>query len=244
MPHWLGIGDSDAVSETLEKWDNAANDATHKRIRWGIDDEGRAWTSWPSALSLGALSWTSATFRRALGFTGSEVVTTTNSVRLLRGTYPARGVLILRQGLSVMDGGLVRSATSANTAAGRVVGRQAGHWRDLLVTSTLRGGLGVPTALAEVRDEAEIYQTNIWPLLWPGQRVTVCPEWGESRVATTRHAAFAAGAAIQPGNWSARGRHRCEVSTEMDLRQSLSWPRTSGPRILTSPVTWALRELP
>ncbi len=162
----------------------------------------------------------------------------------MRGTYPARGVLLLRQGLAVRDGALHRRASAADTCGGGVVGRQTAYWRDLIVSAHLRGCFGISSALPEVRDEVEIYRATVWPYLWPGQRVTVCPDWSEARMGTTRHEARAAGQPEQYCNWGGlSGRRRCVVSSAAADVHALQWPRTTGARLMVAPLTWTFREL-
>ena len=81
-------GGRDEGVECLEKY-NAANDSTSKRIRRGVDAEGRTFCSRPSGIgSAYAITWSSAAFRRLLGSTGSEAEVTSGGVITLTSTHP------------------------------------------------------------------------------------------------------------------------------------------------------------
>lgn len=91
-----GYTDDNYPATCIEALDNAANDATHKRIRWGISADGLVWRARPSGVAAG-LTWAGSsaatTLRRLLGFTGSESGVTTGGLVVETATHPAAGVL-------------------------------------------------------------------------------------------------------------------------------------------------------
>ena len=245
-----GSMDADAVTETLEKWDNAAIDSTHKRIKWGVDSEGRTFTSWPSS-GLGAaydVTWSSTSFRRALGFTGLETATVANGVYTLTSTYPARGVCIVRQGLATIDRGLTIRGSSSEDAGGRVSGRKYMSGRDVDVSFQLRGGVGLAESLAPHRDEESQFLRRVAPFLSRGARVTICPEWGDSRIGRSLVDQFddadtpaAFSATVRSEGGGVMGRLRAYVAD--DAAQAFALRFDGRARSLTAPVSLRLRRV-
>lgn len=243
--------DMDEVTETLEKWDNAACDATLKRYRWGLDNEGRAFTSWDTALtSAKTVTWASATFRRAMGFTGSESVVLGDGYYTLTATYPSRGVQILRNGLVQLDPSISHRGTAMDTQDARVVGRSVSVLREIEIASTLRGGVGLAESRAAYEDEAENYRHRVAPYLFRSARCTVVPEWGDPRIGQSVIGQFNAGDST-PATYSTyirgdaggvMGRRRCEVSPETAAQHAMSFA-PNAPRTRTGRISWRLRLL-
>jgi hypothetical protein len=245
----LGTPDADGVTETLEKWDNTAIDSTNRRIRWGIDAEGRTFTSWPS-FGLGSgytVTWASATFRRALGFTGSESAVLDNGLYVLTSTYPALGVLIARMGLAVLDRSARLVGSSADTLGGDVVGRSWAAYREVDVSMMVRGGLGVVDS-QPYRDEENVWLRRVAPYLHRGARCTVCPDWSDARIGrslvdqfsdASTPAAFSPYVRSDAGG--IMGRFRSQVTGDSPDAQAL---RFGGRvRTMSEPVSLRLRRL-
>lgn len=173
--------DADEVTETLEKWDNAALDAATKRIKWGIDDTGRVFSSWPSGPSW-AISWSSTTFRSALGFTGSESAVLTNGVYVLTATHAPVGLLLCRSGIAQMDPRRVHYGTALDLVDGTVRGRSVSTVREVDLSVSLRSAMAVVDSDAAYTDEAEIWLHRVSPYLFPGARVTIVPRLGDPRM--------------------------------------------------------------
>lgn len=258
LPHLLtdaGSGDADGVVETLEKWHNAAVDSGTKRIKWGIDSEGRVFYSRPSGLGSGyAIAWEGTTlgaaFRRMLGFDGTETEVTANGHTTLTGTYPARGVGIIRRGLATIDPATVGDAASVRLMSGRVAGRQLSTWREWDISFALRGAFGNTEASARYADEVGVWRYVVLPYLYSGCRVTVCPEWGDPRLDMPEIAQFVAGA-TSPVAGSAlyrsevggvMGRKRCELGADADQRYALRFA-PDGARSWVDPVALRLVAL-
>lgn len=245
----LGSPDADAVTATLEKWDNTATDGTLRRVRWGIDSEGRTFTAW-SALGLGAdhtVTWASASFRRALGFTGAEAAVLSNGVYTMTSTYPALGVLIARQGLAVRDAGVRMVGSAVDSLGGAVVGRSHATHHEVDISTTLRGALGVLDTQPH-RDEESIYLRNVAPYLHRGARCTVCPDWSDARIGRSLVHQFRDGdSPVAYSPWvrsdagGVMGRIRAQVATDSPDTQVL---RFGGRvRTMTEPVSMRLRRL-
>ena len=245
----LGTPDSDAVTETLEKWDNAACDSTNRRFRWGIDAEGRTFTSWPS-FGLGAsktVTWASTSFRRALGFTGSETASVSDGLYTLVSTYPALGVLIARMGLAVLDRSARLVGSSADTLGGDVVGRSWAAYREVDVSMMVRGGLGVVDS-QPYRDEENVWLRRVAPYLHRGARCTVCPDWSDARIGRSLVDQFSDAdtpAALSPYVRSdaggIMGRFRSQVTGDSPDAQAL---RFGGRvRTMSEPISLRLRRL-
>lgn len=245
-----GTMDADAVTACLEKWDNDACDGTSRRLKWGIDGEGRTFTSWPKFNFQAAdkPTFTSASFRRALGFTGLESVVEDNDLYTLTSTYPARGVLIVRQGIATLDRGLTIRGASTEDAGGMVSGRKFMAGRDVDLSFSVRGGVGLAETLAPHRDEESQFLRRVAPHLWRGARVTVCPEWGDPRVGRSlvdqfedadTPAAFSTTVRSEAGG--VMGRFRAVVAD--DAAQSFAARFDGRTRSLTAPLTLRLRRV-
>lgn len=245
-----GTMDADAVTATLEKWDNDACDAGSRRLKWGIDGEGRTFTSWPKFNFQAAdrPTFASASFRRALGFTGSESVVEENDLYTLTSTYPARGVLIVRQGIATLDRGMTIRGASTEDAGGNVSGRKFMAGRDVDLSFSLRGGVGLAETLAPHRDEESQLLRRVAPYLWRGARVTVCPEWGDPRIGRSlvdqfedADTPFAFSATVRSEAGGVMGRFRALVAD--DAAQTFAARFDGRTRSLTAPLTLRLRRI-
>jgi hypothetical protein len=252
LPTWLTgptAGDIDAVVETLEKWDNAANAST--LYKWGIDEEGRTFTSWPTSIGAAkTVSWVSATFKRALGYTGSESAVLSGGIYTLTSTYPALGVLILRNRLAAIDLAADASGSAVETIGGRVVGRLHRYVRDIEIRTALRGGVGLDDSAAAYGDEVEIYLRRVAPYLWRGARCNVYPEWGDPRMGRSMVAQMTDAvstpvlnsAQVRADAGAVMGRKLCEVSSDSSGRSLLTFP-PNRPRIRSSDLSITLRHI-
>ena len=253
LPTWLSgptTPDFDEVVECLDKWDNAATDTTDKRYRWGIDEAGRTFTSWPAAYGAGVtISWISATLQAALGFTGSETAVLANGIYTLTSTYPALGVQPLRNRIAQLDPACANSGSALELTSGRIAGRQHRYARDLEIRFNLRGGVGIDDTSPHL-DEVEIYLRRVAPHLWRGARCTVVPDWGDPRMGRSLVAQFADGVAtpvlqspqVRGDAGAVMGRKRCEVSSDSADRVALSFP-ANRPRVRSGDVSMTLRIL-
>lgn len=244
-----GAADGDAVVETLEKWDNNAVDSTNKRIRWGIDAEGRVFTSWDSDLgSAYTVTWVSSSFMRALGFTGDEAAINALGVRMLTATYPPVGLLLMRSGLRVVDHSREHIGSALDLGSGRVAGRSRATWREVSVSADIVGGVGCAEADAAHLDEEQQLLHRVSPYLYPGARATLVPRWDDPRIGQSLHAQLAAGltptaqsTTLVSSTGAIVGRMRAEVATGADRTMRLAF--ASGvPRVRTS-ASWSLRAL-
>lgn len=230
--------DADEVVETLEKWDNAAKDAGSKRIKWGIDNEGRVFTSWPSGASWDIV-WVETSFRDALGFDGTETAVLANGVYLLTATHAPRGVLLCRAGLQTMDPRRSHTGTAHDLVSGVVAGRSVSTWRELEVAARLQTTMGLADTSAGYADEAEVWLHRVSPYLFPGARCTVLPRWGDPRLGRSLPEQKQAGltpvlnsAAIVGAAAGVTGRRRGYVSTASARDVALTFDG-SGPRTQT-----------
>jgi hypothetical protein len=252
LPTYLttaGGADGDAVTECLEKWDNNAIDAGNKRMRWGIDAEGRVFTSWDADLgSSYTVTWVSASFRRMLGFTGDEVAINALGVRMLTATYPPQGLLLMRSGLRVVDHAREHIGSALDLGSGRVAGRSRATWREVSVSADIVGGVGYVEANAAYLDEEQQLLHRVSPYLYPGARATLVPRWDDPRIGRSLHAQLAAG--LTPAAQSTTlvsstgaivGRMRAEVATGADRTMRLAFA-SGAPRTRTS-ASWSLRAL-
>lgn len=252
LPTYLttaGTADADAVVECLEKWDNNAVDGTNKRIRWGIDSEGRVFTSWDSDMGAGyTVTWSSASFKRALGFTGSETATNALGVRMLTATYPPVGLLLMRSGLRIVDHSREHIGSALDLGSGRVAGRSSATWREVSVTADIVGGVGYAEANAAYLDEEQQLLHRVSPYLYPGARATLVPRWDDPRLGRSLHAQLAAGltpvaqsTTLVSSTGAAVGRLRADVATGAERTMRLQFA-SGGPRTRTS-ASWSLRAL-
>jgi hypothetical protein len=162
---------------SLEDADNDAVDNADRRVRWGLDETGRVWTSYPSP-TIDPIGWLSTTaglaFRRLMGFTGSESPVVTGGRALLTATYVCPLVLPLSRGMTRYSQTLRTSAGLVELSSGRARGRHIGHCRQHGVGYTLRG----PTHTTS--DEGQALSA-CWPLLGRGQRVAISHDLGDPR---------------------------------------------------------------
>lgn len=252
LPTYLttaGAADGDAVTECLEKWDNNAVDSTNKRIRWGIDSEGRVFTSWDSDLGAGYnVTWVSSSFRRMLGFTGDETAINALGVRMLTATYPPRGLLLMRSGLKVVDHAREHVGSALDLGSGRVAGRSRATWREVSVSADIVGGVGYVESNAAHLDEEQQLLHRVSPYLYPGARATLVPRWDDPRIGQSLHAQLAAGSTpvaqsttLVSSTGAIVGRMRAEVATGAERTMRLQFA-AGGPRTRTS-ASWSLRAL-
>lgn len=249
LPTWLRgptSADIDSVTECLEKWDNAVHDSTSRRIRWGLDSDGRTFCSRPSGIgSAYAITWSSAAFRRLLGFTGNESEVTSGGVITLTSTFPAAGALILRNGMAAGVPARMNDGSAFRLQGGTVAGRLAASWREFEVSAILDGAVGYAPANGAYADEVEQYLHRVAPLLCPGARATVLPEWGDSRRGMSLVQQLADGVALvqaQNATWRSdagglKGRRRCQVSEDSARRHAAVF-QGGRPRTQTDPLTW------
>ncbi len=254
LPTWLSgptTPDFDGVVECLEKWDNAACDNGTERFRWGIDAEGRTFSSWPTGLGATVgVSWSSTTFRAALGFDGTETAVLANGIYTLTSTYPALGVQPLRNRIVQLDPAGTNSGSALELENGRIAGRQHRYARDLDIRFNLRGGVGI-TDTSPHLDEVELYLRRVAPYLWRGARCTVVPDWSDPRMGRSLVAQFADGVAtpvlqspqVRGDAGAVMGRKRCEVSSDSADRVALSFA-PNRPRVRSGDVSMTLRILP
>jgi hypothetical protein len=128
---------------------------------------------------------------------------------------------------------------------GTVAGRLGASWREFEVSAILDGAVGYAPANAAYADEVENYLHRVAPLLFPGARVTILPEWGDSRRGKSLAQQLAEGdalvraqdAAIRSDAGGLKGRRRCQVS-EDSARRHVAAFQGGRPRTQTDPLTW------
>ena len=103
------------------------------------------------------MTWMSSTFRDALGFTGDETAVSSDGVYTLTGTYPARGVLVIRSGLAILNPVVRNYGFAHSQLSGRMSSRKVTTFKEIQVSATLRGGVGLSESRSAYEDEAEIY---------------------------------------------------------------------------------------
>ena len=223
----------------------------YDRQELATDADGRTVTSWPTGYGAAVSpSWSSTTFRNALGFTGSESAVLASGIYTLTSTYPALGVLPLRNRLIALDPAGANSGAALELTSGRIAGRQHRYTRDIEVRFSLRGGVGLDESAATYRDEAELYMHRVAPYLWRGARCTVVPDWSDPRMGRSLIAQFTDGvsspvvqsAQVRGEVAGVMGRKRCEVSSDSADRISLTFA-PNRPRVRTGEVSMTLRVL-
>ena len=240
--------DADAVTETLEKWDNDANDPTDRRIRWGVDNEGRTFTSRPTGVA--DVTWTDTAFAVALGFSGFETATTIGDNHVTVSTWPALGVQVARNRLATIDYATTPRGAALDTLTGSVVGRPVQTLKDQLVTWNMAGGMGATETAAAFRGESELWRERNASRFFAGARVTVLPNLGDPRLGQS--AAQQAGWHVTPVQQNeaitaisdgVMGRRRCQVAPGVGETAVQFAP--NAPRFRTAAVaSLRLRLLP
>ena len=242
--------DGDAVAECLEAWDNDATDNASRRIRWGVDNEGRTFTSWPSSLGpTYSPTWASHTFAAALGFSGSEVAQLIGFNYVLTSTWPAVGVQVVRRRLVTIDYVTTPEGAAMNTLNGRVVGRPVQTLRDMTTSAFLQGGAGLTAEVAAYRGEAALWYGRNCSRFFAGARVALLPELGDPRlgVSVAEQAGWGASPVQQSETLVAvtdgiMGRRRCEVSPGVG-EASVTFPPSAARVQAATPLSMRLRSL-
>ena len=253
LPTWLtatAVSYADIVTQNLEKWDNDTCDNANRRFSWGLDTEGRTFTSWDAGQGNGeTITWISTTLRRALGYTGSETYVLADGVYTLTSTYPARGAQVLRSGVAVLDPTIRNIGSAVSQVNGRVAARNVSTFQEVRVSTTLRGGVGLSESRAAYEDESENYRYRVAPYLFPGARCTLIPDYTDPRLGLSIAQQFENGATpytystyVLGTTGGVMGRRRCEVSPESPRDTSLGFP-ANAPRMRTAPISWQLRLL-
>lgn len=162
--------------QSLERFDNDTADNVQRRIRWGIDSDGRAWVSSPTVVpafsffgSSSALAW-----RRLLGFTGEEVGVTASLQTTITATYPCPLVLMLWRGLTRYQCSAQNYDGAVTLADGRARGRHIGTATLHDVGYTLRG----PTSQLDQEGQA---LASFWPAIGRGQPCALMLDHGDPR---------------------------------------------------------------
>lgn len=237
--------DYEGTDATLEHADNAATDATDKRVRWGIDNNGLTYVSRPTAVS--ALTWASTAAARALrfalGFTGAETESAVSGGRyVLRSTYPALGVLMLRQGLTKIDARHDESGSVVSTTTGEAAGRVTGRARQYGIAFHLGG------PMAGTDDEA-IALERFLSVAGRGSYCSLYRRWGDPRRATTAARAFdgTSAASVSESITSQlgglEGRVRAYIGPESPPSVAFVYDPAS-PRVRTAEISMVLQERP
>ena len=247
LPTWLcgpTAADADEVVECLEKWDNAANDSTSKRIRWGIDAEGRMFCSRRAASVRPTQSRGRA--RRFGACSGSRGRGRGHERRRHHAhvDLPAAGVLILRNGMAAGVPSRMNDGSAFRLQGGTVAGRLAASWREFEVQAILDGAVGYAPANAAYADEVEQYLHRVAPCSFR-RASDHPPRVGRPRRGKSLIQQLAEGdaqvkaqsAAIRSDAGGLKGRRRCQVSEDSARRHAASFPG-GRPRTQTEPLTW------
>lgn len=246
-----GDADADAIVECVEKWDNDANDATDRRIRWGIDNEGLTFTSWPAALGNNTLKpvWSSHSAAVMLGFTGLEQPEAVGTSWVVTSTVPALGVQVIRSRCATIDYPTTALGASGNTLDGTAYGRPTQTLKDTAVSAFLKGGMGYAVGASDYAAETDIYRTRVVSYLYRGARATLLPELGDPRLGMSAAQQFGwhstpvqQSATVRADVDGVMGRRRCQVSPDSPDSATTFAPNVV--RIRTdAPVSWRLRLL-
>ena len=169
--------DIDNVDNTLQKIHSTA--LSDDDLRWMITDEGYVQLKYKT--SLGAFSWDSTSFRDRLGFTGSELVSTSlvsPTFDTITATYPLDGGLFPSRPLESHHLN-VQSVTDFQRIIG---GGYTSNSRGSYITSVIRFHLD---ASQDQKDLYRHFTNQFLPYVATGERLTIYQEWGDSRRAST-----------------------------------------------------------
>lgn len=235
----IGDGDAAFVTDCLESWDNSAVDNVTRRIRWGIDDDGRVFVTRINGTH-NALSWLSTGFRDALGFTGLETEVATGTIRTLTATYePLHGLLCA---------GLVRchpwgedQTELLDLRGGGIATQDFGFWRGWDVDVYLRGpALGHDDVTTG--DVTRHFRDRFLPVARRGHGLNLYRHWGDTRRARAWREVTALTLAYDVTHTSerdgTRGRLRCLREDDTGRRGA----RYDGQPETRQTVGFSLRE--
>ena len=184
----LGNGDADDTYPTLNLavLDNAANDAIYKRIRWGVDNSGHVYCTYPNGIN--DITWTSTTFRDRLGFTGlvanlgRDTLSYNGSIGLYTYTAanPLPGVLVPSRPIENQEYIVDVVGSSRRTISNGWVSNQVGSYRGETITFYVDGP-------ADIKDLTRHFTDHFIGYLGTGTRVNLYQDWGDSRRALAEY---------------------------------------------------------
>lgn len=167
MRQW-GSGDADDTAPTtnLQYVDTGAS--------WGIGPDGRVWRARDVGDGDPITSWSSATFRAALGFAGDETETASGDLRVLTATHQCRWLLTPSRPWERVVRGHEWSGTAVRVSDG---GAAYTSWLDLR-TLEARGFIDGQAGRVDRQDH---WLRSVLPYMPPGGRVTLYQDWGDGR---------------------------------------------------------------
>ena len=139
------------------------------------DDDGHAFTSWPSSTGIAAPTWVDTDFRDRLGFSGNESAVTVDGLTVLTADYPLPGLLVTSEQLQLppRDVPVEDSSTLALVGGGyaSTLWRRVRRWEASFYLD------GPAAASAQHRH----YVDRFLPYVSRGRPLTLYPEWGDPR---------------------------------------------------------------
>jgi len=206
------------ATDNLEHLDNDQNDPASRRYQWGITDDGFVYWAAPTVTAT-AISWLSITFRDALGFDGSEVVTVDGALsysiatnRPPSGMFPSRP--LIRQTRQAREVSRARRVTDGRWASNHVGTYQGWELEFYLDGPADKAGLDQHRHLLEQWLEVVTH----------GRRVTLYQDWGDSRRAddVPNLGLYGLLYTVEEGGYRGRLRLRMDPATGADY--DAKWP--------------------
>lgn len=168
MVRQWGIGDLDdtAPASNLIRLDENAS--------WGITADGRVWRAWDSTAASG-VTWTSTTFRDALGFDGTELTQVfPGGLRVMTANKPCQWLLTPTRPLENVYRGRRRYGTSTQATD------RSAYLVEWMSPDefTVSGFVDGP---ADRIDRQDHWLRRVWPYISPGARVNIYHDWSDGR---------------------------------------------------------------
>jgi len=233
--HGEGDADDQNPTDNLEEIHAAAVASNH--TRWGIDADGYCWVAWPTGAALGAITWSSTTFRDRLGFTGGESVVSAGNLDTITADNPMPGIIVPRLPMRRRQAWSADRGHATELTNGTLIGQHI---------ATIRGYTCEfwVTGLLDRTDHERHWFERVLPYLTQGDRVAVYQEWGDPRRATSKLVIATPGYEYDelqtPEMNGRRGRLRCRLSPDP---ARFDWqPDTPGGMELRAPMILDLHE--
>ena len=247
------IGPYGGAIACLEQIDNDANDPIYRRIKWGLDNSGKVFTSWPPGVGDFAFqnNEPGRIFRSVLGFTGGESggPIFVGGRKVMTATYPAPSAIILTRGFTSWNERMIQDTAVVPMLNGDLRGRNHYTATEFTASFSLKGPMGS-------RDEANWALRRTLPLLTRGAKCTAFMRWGDFRLAKSKAELadgtydFANSTAPSPfgTNYTSlysglEGRRHCRISISSGDTYELNYT-PSAPRVVTADISIVLREVP
>lgn len=154
---------------------------------WSLDADGHVQIAWSTSI-VASFAWASSSFRKALGFDGTETTDTSAGVVRLRANHPCPYAWVPSYAPVRMTHSRGREGTTTRLRSGEVVSSVRGRWQSMRLEVWAHGS-------ASSRNEVAHVLRRFGSKLDVGARVTVYRERDETRYARTELEAA--------GDWSA-----------------------------------------